>query len=132
MDEFLPQLMLFLFPASHAEIDWSRSYQPLNAELQKIFPEEEKARQRFADALYQVWRHDGREQWIILHLEVQSQPDPDLGRRMYVYSYRGFEKYRAEVFGYAILGDRNRSFRPGPYTWQLGKPGWSTNTRPPS
>ncbi len=59
--------------------------------------------------------------WIILHLEVQSQPDPDLPRRIWVYAYRCFEKHQQEVFGYAILGDRNQSFRPGPYRWQLGK-----------
>lgn len=120
IDAFLPQLMLIFFPASYAEIDWSRSYQPLNAELQGILPAEEAGSRRFADALYQVWRHDGREQWIILHLEVQSQPDPELSRRMFVYAYRCFEKYGSEVFGYAILGDRSASFRPRAYEWKLG------------
>jgi len=120
MDRFLPEVMLFLFPASHAEIDWGRSYQPLNVELCSILPSEEVTT-RYADALYQVWRKDGREQWVLLHFEVQSQPDPDLPRRMYVYSARCFEKYKTEVFGYAILGDENPAFRPGPFVWELGK-----------
>jgi hypothetical protein len=77
-----------------------------------------RTRQR---ALYKVWRHDGREQWIVLHFEVQTQPDPDLAERMFVYAYRGFEKYRTEIFGFAILGDRRPDYRPGPYVWQLGK-----------
>ena len=120
-DSFLPHLMLFLFPASYAQIDWSRPYQPLNSELQGILPAEEAATRRYADALYQVWRLDGRRQWIILHLEVQTQPDPDLPRRMFAYSYRVFEKYGAEVFGYAVLGDTSPTFRPGPFVWELGK-----------
>jgi len=119
MDRFLPEVMLFLFPASHEEIDWSRSYKPLNVELFSILPDEVTT--RYADALYQVWRKDGREQWVLLHFEVQSQPDPNLPRRMYVYSYRCFEKYKTEVFGYAVLGDDSPSFRPGPYVWELGK-----------
>lgn len=120
LDHFLPQMMLLLFPASHAEIDWSRAYQPLNAELQAILPAEETAKNRLADALYQVFRKDGSELRILLHFEVQNQPDPGLSKRMYVYNYRCFEKYGAEVFGYAILGDRNPKFRPGPFVSQLG------------
>jgi hypothetical protein len=120
LDGFLPQVMLLLFPKAYSEIDWSRSYEPLNAELQAILPPEETSGRRFADALYKVWRHDGREQWIVLHFEVQTQPDPGLPLRMWVYGYRGFEKYQTEIFGFAILGDRNPGYRPGPYAWQLG------------
>ena len=121
LDAFLPQVMQLLFPASHLEIDWSRPYQPLNSELQGILTAEEARNRRYADALYQVYRLDGREQWIILHFEIQTQPDPGLPRRMYVYSYRCYEKYGVEVFGYAILGDQSPGFRPGPFVWELGK-----------
>jgi len=120
LDHFLPEVMLFLFPASHAEIDWSRSYKPLNSELFSILPAEEGTT-RYADALYQVWRRDGREQWILLHFEVQSQPDAELPERMFVYALRCFEKYKTEVFGFAVLGDESPSFRPEPYVWELGK-----------
>ena len=123
LDDFLPQLMLLLFPHSYAEIDWSRAYRPLNAELQAILPADETATRRFADALYQVFRRDGGELWIVLHFEVQNQPDPGLPKRMFVYNYRCFERYGAEVFGYAILGDRNPDYRPGPYVSRLGKCG---------
>ncbi len=75
---------------------------------------------------------DGREQWIVLHLEVQSQPDPDLPKRMFVYAARCFEKHGKEVFGYAILGDRSPSFRPGPMAGSSATPAWSIPTRSPS
>ena len=121
LDGFLPNIMRLLFGASHAEIDWRRGYVPLSAELQAILPSEESSGKRFADAVYKVWRLDGREQWIVLHFEVQAQPDPNLSRRMYTYAYRCFERYGTEVFGYAILADRSPGFRPEPYRWQLGK-----------
>jgi hypothetical protein len=120
LDDFLPQILLLLFPSSYAEIDWSRGYEPMSAELQAILPTENKASPRYADGLYQVWRRDGREQWILLHFEVQTQVDSDLPRRMFEYALRCFERYQTEVFGYAILGDRNPNFYPGPYTWELG------------
>ena len=121
LDGFLPNIMRLLFAASHAEIDWSRGYQPLSAELQAILQNEEGTGKLFADAVYKVWRLDGREQWIVLHFEVQSQPDPSLSRRMFTYAVRCFERYGTEVFGYAILGDRSPGFRPEPYRWQLGE-----------
>lgn len=125
LDSFLPQFMELLFPDSYAEVDWSRSYQPLNSELQAIMPAEEAASSRRADALYQVWRRDGSEQWLILHFEVQTQKDAALARRMFVYAYRCFEKYGVETFGYAILGDQDPLFRPAPYVWKLGRAGMS-------
>ena len=121
LDGFLPQFMQLLFPDSHAEVDWSRSYQPLNSELQAILPAEEAASPRRADALYKVWRREGGERWLILHFEVQTQKDAGLARRMFVYAYRCFEKYGVETFGYAILGDRDPLFRPAPYVWKLGR-----------
>ena len=119
-DSFLPHIMRLLFLASHAEIDWSRGYEPLNTELQAILQNESGSGKRHADALYKVWRRDGREQWIVLHFEVQTQPDPDLPERMFTYMYRCFERYKTEVFGYAILGDRSPGYRPKAFTRQLG------------
>ena len=119
-DSFLPHIMRLLFLASHDEIDWSRGYQPLNTELQAILQNESAAGKRQADALYKVWRRDGREQWIVLHFEVQSQPDPNLPERMFTYLYRCFERYKTDVFGYAILGDRSPTYRPKAFTRQLG------------
>lgn len=124
LDSFLPYIMRLLFPAAFAEIDWRRGFQPLNTELQAILAllqNGDGAGKRHADALYKVWRLDGREQWIVLHFEVQSQPDPNLSRRMFTYLYRCFERYDAEIFGFAILGDRSPGFRPQPFHWQLGK-----------
>ena len=34
--------------------------------------------------------------------------------------YRCFERYKTEVFGFAILGDRSPGYRPKAYTRQLG------------
>jgi len=38
--------------------------------------------------LAQVWRQDGAETWVLVHVEVQSQADATFAERMYVYNYR--------------------------------------------
>ncbi len=57
---FEPFLALF-FPQAHTEISWSRGYESLDKELQKIVPESQHGR-RVADKLVKVWLTDGREQ----------------------------------------------------------------------
>ncbi|HLX64088.1 MAG TPA: hypothetical protein VKX17_22640 [Planctomycetota bacterium] len=64
------------------------------------------------DALIKVYLKDGREQWVLIHIEVQSQPDPQFGERMYIYNYRGFDLFMQRVASFAILGDDDQNWRP--------------------
>jgi hypothetical protein len=119
-DGFLPQMMQMLFPAAWEEIDWSVAPVSLNSELRSLFGGEKPSELR-ADGLYQVARVDGRQQWLVVHVEVQSTADKDLARRMFAYLCRCFEKYGSEVLGFAVLGDLRPSYRPEPFLWKLGK-----------
>jgi hypothetical protein len=107
---FQPFLTLF-FPDAHAEIDWSRGCQSLDQELRQIVREGELGR-RVVDHLVKVWLNSGREQWILVHVEVQTSEDPDFARRMYTYNYRLFDMYNREVVSLAVLGDDNPRWRP--------------------
>jgi hypothetical protein len=120
IDAFLPDMMELLFPAAHAAIDWRQPMASLNSELRSLMPGEEAATGRIADSLYQVVRHGGAEQWIVIHIEVQNTPDAKLAERMFVYLCRCYEKYGAKVFGYAVLGDHQASYRPAPFGWEMG------------
>src|SRR5438874_1934085 len=93
LDQFLEAATALLFPQVHAGIDWGRGYEALDKELQQVVREAEVGR-RVADKLYKVWRKDGQETWVLVHIEVQSQPDPDLAERMYVYNNRLYDRYR--------------------------------------
>ena len=63
---FQPFLELFCVQA-HADIDWSRGFEPLDKELQKIVRKAEIGR-RFVDKLVKVWLKSGREQWVLVHV----------------------------------------------------------------
>ena len=106
---FQPFLALF-FPAAHAEIDWSRGYQSLDQELRQVVREAELGRRR-VDHLVKVCLNNGREQWLLVHVEVQTSRDRNFARRMYTYNYRLFDRYNREVVSLAVLGDDNPRWR---------------------
>jgi hypothetical protein len=107
---FQPFLALF-FAEAHADIDWSRGYESLDKELQQVAREGELGR-RLVDKLVKVWLKDGREQWVLVHVEVQVSEEADFARRMYVYNYRLFDRYNRDVVSLAVLGDDNPRWRP--------------------
>jgi len=67
------------------------------------------------DKLFKVHLKDGREQWILFHVEVQGKPDEDFPKRMFTYGYRIYDKYQQPVVSCAILTDANKKWRPNSY-----------------
>lgn len=60
---------------------------------------------------------DGREQWLLIHLEVQGALRRGFAKRIYIYNYRIFDKYDAEVISLALLTDSPRASQR--MTWQV-------------
>jgi hypothetical protein len=118
LEVFFPEFLAFFFPEAHQGIDWSRGYVFLDKELQHITPEAEIGT-RSVDKLVQVWRHEGAETWVLIHIEVQTQADPDFARRMFVYHYRLFDRYDRQVVSLAVLGDDQAAWQPSVYTHAL-------------
>lgn len=73
---------------------------------------------RFADKLVKVHLKNGREEWVLIHIEVQSQEE-DFAMRMYIYHYRIYDKYKKSVASLAILGDEKESWRPSSFSYSL-------------
>lgn len=118
LEHYLQDFMAFFFPQANAEIDWNRGYTFLDKELQQIVREAEVGR-RLADKLVQVWRLDGSEAWVLVHIEVQSQEEADFARRMLTYHYRLLDRYDRPVVSLAVLGDERPNWRPSQYTSAL-------------
>ena len=114
IEEWFEEFLAFYFPAIHALIDWSRGYEFLDKELQQLTPESAHGR-RTVDKLVKVFRHSGEESWILVHVEVQSQSEPEFPRRMYQYRYRISDKYDRPVFSLAVLADDVAGWRPSEY-----------------
>lgn len=115
LERFFPEFLALLFPAIHAEIDWSTPYRSLDRELQQITGDADSGR-RYADKLLDVRTRDGRETWVLVHVEVQGDAQAVFSQRMFQYHYRIRDRYDRSVVSLAVLSDRNRQFRPVCYT----------------
>ena len=118
LDGYFPAFMAFFFPAVAAEIDWSLGYESLDTELQQIVRDAALG-MRLADKLIRVWHRDGSEQFVLIHIEIQGQRDPDFPKRMYVYNYRLFDRYDRPVVSLAVLTDASPTWRPMRYEYSL-------------
>jgi hypothetical protein len=116
VEQYFEPFLAFFFPEIQAEIDWTRGYEFLDQELQQLIRESEIGKQ-FVDKLIKVWLNDGKETWLLIHLEIQSQVDTGFAKRMFSYHYRIFDRYNQEVVSLAILGDSQASWRPQEYSY---------------
>lgn len=121
LDAYFEPFMAFFFAGAHREIDWARGFEMLDKELQQITPKSERGH-RVADKLVKVWRTNGQEEWVLVHVEVQSQQERDFAERMFVYNYRLFDRYNRKVASFAILGDNRPAWRPDQFGYEL----WGT------
>lgn len=117
VEKYFEAFLTFFFPHIYSEIDWTRGYEFLDQELQQLMRESEVGKQ-FVDKLIKVWLNDGKETWLLIHLEIQSQVDTGFPKRMFSYHYRIFDRYGQEVVSLAILGDNQASWRPEEYSYE--------------
>jgi hypothetical protein len=87
LEQFFRPFLEFCFPDIAARVDWAKGFEFLDKELQKVVHDAEMGTLR-VDKLVQVYRLDGTEDWLLVHVEVQSQTDNDLPSRMYQYHHR--------------------------------------------
>ena len=98
----LAEFMAFYFPDAWQAIDWQQPHRFLDQELQKILPESGTGR-RVVDKLVEVALVQGGDQWIHLHIEIQSSRESDFAERMMIYHYRIFDRFRRPVASLAVL-----------------------------
>src|SRR5580765_7437400 len=84
LEQFLPQFLAYFFPAIHEGLDWSRGFESLDKELHQIIVDA-KVGKRLADKLFKVWRIDGNEAWLLIHIEIQGKREKKFAERMFQY-----------------------------------------------
>ena len=114
LEVYFSAFLQLCFPAVHQAIDWTRGYQMLDKELPQLFPDAETGL-RVVDKLVRVWTDTGQEEWILVHVEVQSQARRDFPERVFVYHYRLRERYNRRVVSLVVLGDDRPQWRPDHY-----------------
>jgi hypothetical protein len=108
---YFPQAIQFFFPELATLIDWRRTPQFLDKEFEAIAPNADQGN-RYVDQLVRVWRLDGRQEWLLIHLEVQARKEKGFPLRMLTYAIRIFDRYGFLATSLAILCDTNSTWRP--------------------
>jgi len=111
--------ILFFFPDARNILDLDRGVEFLDKELEELFPVDHPDHPRFVDKLLKVFTVDGREEWILIHIEVQGYPDGDFGKRMYTYFYRLLDRYQKPVTALAIFTDDTPGYKPDSYNYEF-------------
>ncbi len=114
VEYYFKDFMAFFFPVIHNDLDWSRNYEFMDKELEKIVRDAQSGR-RYADKLVKVFLADGREARLMIHIEIQGYRDTGFAQRMYIYNYRIFDRYHIETVSIAVLTDDNPNYRPDEY-----------------
>ncbi len=118
VEYYFKEFMNFFFPKIHDEIDWSRNYEFMDKELEKIARDAQSGK-RYADKLVKVFLPNGNEARIMIHIEIQGYMDSDFPQRMYTYQYRIFDRYNIETVSIAVLTDNHPNYRPQEYTYPI-------------
>ncbi|MFP4350044.1 MAG: hypothetical protein ACLFQY_17255 [Desulfococcaceae bacterium] len=71
-----------------------------------------------------MWKKDGQEAWVLVHVEVQGQEEKEFGHRVFVYHYRIHDLHKRPVVSLAILADEN----PGWYIHSYEQELWGCRT----
>ncbi len=108
IESYFPDFIAFFFPHIQSEIDWSRAPEFLDTELQQVVRDAELGK-RLADKLVKVWRVDGSEVWVLIHIEVQNAEERNFADRMFVYNYRLRDRYNQPICSLACWETSDRT-----------------------
>nr|WP_293840530.1 hypothetical protein [uncultured Arsenicibacter sp.] len=114
-DDFLR----FMFAEAENLFDFQREFEFLDKELEELFPSDEGQAPKFVDKLVKVYTQQGKEEWILIHIEVQGYRDTDFARRMFTYFYRILDKHGKPVTSIAVFTDSNPNYHPTEYSYEF-------------
>jgi hypothetical protein len=123
--DLLPDCLAFTVPELHAAVDWAVPPLSLDKEFQAVV-RQAAIGPRVADHLVQLRLRSGDTTWLVLHVEVQGQPQEDFAARMFTYyALLHLRLWRRRpgaeldgvplILGLALLTDWRATWRPGPY-----------------
>ena len=114
--EMLPDFIGFFIPELYEVIDFNRGFEFLEQELEKIIKKTKKHR-KYTDKLVKVYLKDGKEQWILIHIELQGYNDEYFGERMFTMFYRIYDKFQRKIVALAIFTDGEEGYMPDRYDY---------------
>lgn len=113
-------LLRFFFKEADELFDINRGIDFIDKELLEITPDRLRhGGTRTTDLLARVYLLDGQEQWILLHLEIQTESNEWFSYRMFEYYYRAIDRYNKPIVAFVIFTGGANQKQPSAYTYNL-------------
>ena len=96
------------------QIDWTIPVEFLDKEFTQLTPNSEIGK-RFADQLVKVYQKGGNSIILLIHLEVQAEPEDIFPERIFTYLVQIFDYFHQIPISLAILCDSDKDQRPSEY-----------------
>ena len=109
VEQYLPFLLKRMLPELYADVDFTQGFTFLDKELRdtiQVSLSEEHNAAKYVDTLVQVPLKSGKNEWVLLHIEVQGEGGEDISYRMILYCCLIFAHYRRMPIALAILTDK--------------------------
>src|SRR6201991_1278689 len=120
IEEIAVDPLKFIFPQEGDVFDLERGCEFLDKELNELNPEPGiSSGKRYVDKLIKVYRKDGEEEWLLLHVEVQGKADKTFAERMFRYYYRIFDRDHHLITAIAIFTGDDRKAVPDRYYYNF-------------
>ena len=126
--EQLPDFLREYFPAMFETIDWDQPVEWLDKEIGQVVGLIGH-RNRVVDLLAKVLLRNGDEQWILLHIEIQTSAEEGFEFRLACYNGSLLGLYQKRVVTLAVLADLRENWLPQEDSFDLG--GFSSRLRFP-
>jgi hypothetical protein len=128
MEEVFDDLLRFIFPDADQVYDLERGFEFMDKELAELYPEPDKEPDtRHADKLVKVFTRDGKEDWVLCHVEIQGETKkeerPLFAVRMLHYFYRILAKneHKKPVSAVAIFTGPDGKKMPDRFSYEYRK-----------
>ena len=73
IEDLFDDFLRFYFPESVNLFDFNRKFEFLDKELEQLFPQQQDDfSPKYVDKLVKVFTKKGKEEWILIHIEVQG------------------------------------------------------------
>lgn len=116
IEDVFDDFLRFFFPQADELFAMEKGFEFLDKELEQLFPpQNDSFSPRYVDKLVKVYMKDGREEWILVHIEVQGYKDKLFAERMFTYYYRIFDKYNKPITAFAIFTDDIIKYYPNKF-----------------
>ena len=114
--QYFQEAIEFFFPTIAEQINWEIPVEFLDTEFQQLTPNSEIGK-RLADQLVKVYQKGGNSIIILIHLEVQAEPEDIFPERIFTYLIRIFDYFHQAPISLAILCDSDENWRPSEYNF---------------